>query len=189
VLWWAAHHRTHHSRSDREGDIHSPARDGFLHSHFGWILTREHDETDIDKIPDFARYPELRWLNRHYLAPFVTLCVALFLAGGWSWLVWGGFLSTVFVWHVTFSINSVAHLFGWRRFPTRDGSRNNLILALLTGGEGWHNNHHHYPNSVNQGFYRWEIDWTYGVLRFLALFGIVRDLRRPPERVLRAGRS
>ena len=187
VLWWAAHHRTHHAHSDEPGDVHSP-REGFVWSHLGWILSREYNESDFDKIPDYARYPELRWLNEHFVLPYVLLCTLLFAFGGLQYLVWGGFVSTVLLWHSTFCINSLAHVFGKRRYETTDTSRNNWFLALLTGGEGWHNNHHHYPNSVNQGFYWWEVDTTYYALRLLSLFGIVWALRKPPERVLEAGR-
>ncbi|MBI4612812.1 MAG: acyl-CoA desaturase [Planctomycetes bacterium] len=188
VLWWSAHHRVHHANSDQEGDVHSPTREGFLWSHVGWILAHDYDATNLRMVPDFARYPELRCLNRWYHVPFVLLCVLLFFTGGLSWLVWGAFASTVLLWHATFCINSLAHVLGRRRFPTTDTSRNNWFLALLTGGEGWHNNHHHYPNSANQGFYWWEIDTTYYVLRLLAVFRIVWDVRKPPARILEEGR-
>ena len=184
VLWWAANHRRHHKFSDHEGDIHSPVQSGFWWSHVGWILAEDYDATDYDRIPDLAKYPELRWLNEHFLVPPIALAVLLFLVGGASWLVWGFFVSTTLLWHATFTINSLAHVFGSRRYETADQSRNNLWLALLTMGEGWHNNHHHYMNSVRQGFFWWEIDATYYVLRTLSWFGIVWDFNQPPRRVL-----
>jgi stearoyl-CoA desaturase (Delta-9 desaturase) len=184
VLWWAANHRRHHKYSDLEGDIHSPVQSGFWRSHVGWILAVDYDATDYDRIPDLAKYPELRWLNDHFLVPPVALAALLYLVGGPSWLVWGFFVSTTVLWHATFTINSLAHVYGSRRYATPDQSRNNLWLALLTMGEGWHNNHHHYMNSVRQGFFWWEIDATYYVLRALSWFGIVWDLIQPPGRVL-----
>jgi stearoyl-CoA desaturase (delta-9 desaturase) len=142
VLWWAAHHRTHHKYTDQPGDIHSPKR-GFWWSHVGWFLCTHHDATNWDRIPDFGSVPELRLINKHWLAPPVALAVLLLALGGPSALVWGFFVSTMLLWHGTFSINSVAHLFGWQRFATADTSRNSLPLAIATMGEGWHNNHHH----------------------------------------------
>ncbi len=186
-LWWAAHHREHHRQSDTELDIHSPTQRGFWWAHVGWIISPRYDRTEIEKIRDFARYPELRWLDQWHLVPFVfTVCVPHFLLGGLPALVWGGFISTVLLWHGTFAINSLAHDFGRRRNETTDTSRNSLVLALITGGEGWHNNHHHYPGSANQGFFWWEVDISYYLLRLLAALGLVWDLRKPPAHVLAA---
>jgi len=187
-LWWAAHHRRHHQNSDQMDDIHSPKRDGFWWSHVGWILSNKYDETDYKTIPDFAKYPELRWMNKYFLVPPVTLAVACYLFHGWMGLVWGFFISTTILWHTTFFINSLCHMFGKRRFPTKDTSTNSLILALVTMGEGWHNNHHFYPSSVNQGFYKREIDLSYYVLKALSWVGLVWDLKKPPQRVLDLGR-
>jgi len=187
VLWWAAHHRVHHKLSDQPGDVHSPVQNGFIYSHVGWIFD-DTEETRWDKIRDFAKYPELRWLNRWHWVPPAALGVACFLAGGWSALVVGFFLSTVLCWHGTYTINSLTHLFGRRRYVTTDTSRNSLVLALVTFGEGWHNNHHYYQSTANQGFFWWEIDISYYVLRLLSLFGLVRDLRTPPAHVLAANR-
>jgi stearoyl-CoA desaturase (delta-9 desaturase) len=184
VLWWAAHHRHHHRFSDTDRDVHSPQR-GFWWSHVGWILCDRYGATEVDSIRDFARYPELRFLNRHdWLAPW-TLGAACWLIGGWSGVVVGFFWSTVLLWHSTFSINSLAHVIGRRRYDTDDTSKNSVALALLTGGEGWHNNHHRYPASARQGFFWWEVDTTYYGLRLLSAAGVVRDLRRPPASVLR----
>lgn len=184
VLWWAANHRRHHQYSDTADDLHSP-RQGFWWSHVGWILSDKHRPTDVDRIRDFARYPELVFLNRHDWIPPWTFGVAAFLLGGWAGLVVGFFWSTVLLWHSTFLVNSAAHVFGRRRYETPDTSRNSLLLALVTGGEGWHNNHHHYPASARQGFFWWEIDPTWYGLRLLERLGIVRDLKVPPARVLR----
>ena len=183
-LWWAAHHRDHHRFSDQLGDPHSPLLNGFFWAHIGWILSADSDATKWGRVPDLARYPELRWLNKHYLVPGVTLAVGLFLIGGAPALVWGFFISTVVSWHATFSINSLTHLFGARRYPTEDDSRNSFWLALLTLGEGWHNNHHYYMSSTRQGFFWWEVDISYYVLRLLSAVGLVWDIREPPRNVL-----
>ena len=184
VLWWSANHRVHHRYSDRDGDVHSPLRNGFWWSHVGWIIAPDYEATDVKCVPDLAKYPELRWLNEHYLVPPLALAVGLFLAGGLSWLVWGFFVSTVLLWHGTFTINSLAHRFGSRRYETPDASRNNVWLALLTLGEGWHNNHHRFMGSVRQGFFWWEIDITYYVLAALSWVGITWDLVQPPRHLL-----
>ncbi|MBX9841640.1 MAG: acyl-CoA desaturase [Xanthobacteraceae bacterium] len=185
VLWWAAKHRHHHLHSDTEQDVHSPGQRGFLYSHVGWVFSSRNDATDLVKIADFARYPELMWLHRYELVPPIAvaaLCVAI---AGWPGLVVGFFWSTVLVYHATFCINSLAHVHGRKRYLTGDESRNNWLLALLTMGEGWHNNHHAYQSSVRQGFRWWEIDPTYYLLKGLSLAGIVWDLKSPPVEVLR----
>lgn len=185
VLWWAAKHRHHHLHSDTARDVHSPRHTGFLYSHVGWVFARQHAAAMLDRVPDLARYPELRWLHRLEIAPAVLLAAFCFVVAGWSGLVVGFLWSTVFVYHATFCINSLAHVRGRRRYVTGDDSRNNLALALLTMGEGWHNNHHAYPSSVRQGFRWWEIDATWYILKLLAGLGLVRDLKAPPRRVLR----
>jgi stearoyl-CoA desaturase (delta-9 desaturase) len=184
VLWWASHHRHHHQASDRDGDVHSPVRDGFWWSHVGWFLSRRHEDTEWPRVRDLARYPELVWLNEHFALPPALFALGLFAAGGLPWLVWGFLLSTTAVWHVTYAINSVAHQLGSRPYDTPDGSRNNLCLAVLALGEGWHNNHHHYMNAARAGFHWWQIDTTYLVLRALAAVGVTWDLVEPPARVL-----
>ena len=185
-LWWAAYHRHHHQHSDQENDVHSPERKGFWWSHVGWILCRRYESTDYDAIKDFSKYPELRFLNDYHVLPGVILAVACYLWMGWQGLVWGFFVSTVLLYHATFMINSLCHMFGRIRYKITDTSRNSLILALVTMGEGWHNNHHYYATSANMGFFWWEIDLSYYVLRFFSLLGMVWDLKKPPERVLRA---
>ncbi|HXF54298.1 MAG TPA: fatty acid desaturase [Hyphomicrobiaceae bacterium] len=185
VLWWASKHRHHHLHSDTERDIHSPRHKGFLYSHLGWIFERKHDATDLVKVADLARYPELMWLHRYELVPAIALAVLCFLIGGWPGLVVGFFWSTVLVYHATFCINSLAHVHGRKRYVTGDDSRNNWLLAIITMGEGWHNNHHAYQSSVRQGFRRWEFDPTYYILRALASIGLVWGLKLPPPEVVR----
>ena len=182
VLWWAAHHRRHHKLSDQPGDYHAP-RYGFWWSHVGWIVTRDFEGTDLDKVKDLAKYPELRWLHRWWLVPPVALGVATFLIGGWWALVWAFLVSQVLAWHGSFTINSLTHIFGKRRYATDDDSRNHWALALLTMGEGWHNNHHHYQVSARQGFRWYEVDVTYYCLRALAAVGLVWDLHGVPDHV------
>jgi stearoyl-CoA desaturase (delta-9 desaturase) len=197
-LWWAAHHRHHHVHSDDEHDLHSPRQKGILWSHCGWFLAPAAFRTNLRLIPDFARYPELRFLDRFDLViPIATGFIMYGLGAliGWAlpesemtglqMLTWGFFISTVAVYHATFLVNSATHLIGTRRYQTKDDSRNSLVVALLTFGEGWHNNHHRYPNSTRQGFFWWEIDISYYGLLFLSLLGLVWDLRPVPRRVLR----
>lgn len=195
-LWWAAHHRLHHAHADKETDEHSPGRQGFFWSHLGWFLSRRNFMTRLDRIRDFARYPELRFIDRFDILVPVTLAISLLAFGAawgslfpesgtsaWQMMIWGFVISTLMLYHVTFTINSLAHAVGRRRFNTPDNSRNNWLLALLTFGEGWHNNHHHYPASVRQGFVWWEIDISYYLLRLLAALGLIWDLREIPHRV------
>jgi len=184
VLWWAGHHRNHHRDSDTDQDIHSPRKRGFYWAHMGWFLCKRYDETPYDGIRDFTKYPELVWLNEHYMVPQALASALLFAVGGWHALLWG-LVSTVVLWHGTFTINSLAHVIGRQRYDAGDDSKNSFILALITMGEGWHNNHHYFQSTANQGFFWWEIDMSYYLLKALAAFGIVWDLRTPSERVLR----
>jgi stearoyl-CoA desaturase (delta-9 desaturase) len=186
-LWWAAHHRHHHRHSDHEPDLHSPGLQGFWWSHVGWFLSDRYEATDYGAIKDFSKYPELRWLNRYHLTPGLLLAVACFLAMGWQGLVWGFFISTVLLYHGTFVINSLCHTFGHVRYQTTDTSRNSLLLALITLGEGWHNNHHYFSSSTKMGFFWWEIDVTYYVLKLLGFLGIIWDIRTPPPHVVAGG--
>ncbi|NYF78614.1 acyl-CoA desaturase [Granulicella arctica] len=177
VLWWAAHHRVHHQVSDEVEDIHSPEQDGFWWAHIGWVLSNEHDEYDSRLIKDFSKFPELRWISKYFLLPPTALSLALLAIGGWPLFLWGFCVSTVVLFHGTFLINSVAHVWGTRRFDTPDHSRNNFLLALITLGEGWHNNHHKYMYACRQGLRWWEIDVTYYLLRGLKAVGIVHEIR------------
>ncbi|MHC4846825.1 MAG: acyl-CoA desaturase [Planctomycetota bacterium] len=184
ALWWAAHHRHHHRHSDEEADAHSPHHHGVMWSHFWWFLTPRNFKTDYARVPDLAKYPELRFLDRFDTLVPILLAISLFLVGGAQFLVWGFFISTVVLFHCTCLINSAAHVFGRKRYPTKDSSRNSMLLALITFGEGWHNNHHYYPSSVRQGHSWWEIDLTWYGLILLERLGIVRGLKGVPARVV-----
>jgi len=183
-LWWAANHRKHHKYSDKEEDPHSPVRHGIFWSHMGWVLAGGNAGGHVDDINDFSRYPELRLLEKQHWIPGLVMLIGCVLADGLSGLFWGFFLSTVLLYHGTFLVNSVCHVFGSRRYKTGDDSRNNAIVAVLTLGEGWHNNHHHYMSSANQGFKWWEVDLSFYALWTLKKFGIVWGLRKPPANKL-----
>jgi len=194
-LWWAAHHRQHHRHSDDDGDAHSPHTHSVWWSHIGWFTTRGAWATDMRQVKDLAKYPELVWLDRHDKVVPIVLLVGLAALGGYlgsaypqlgtdalQMVVWGFCISTTLLFHITASVNSIAHLFGRRVWPTRDHSRNSLLLALLTFGEGWHNNHHWHPSSVRQGFRWWQIDITFYVLSCMSWVGLVSGIRPLPER-------
>ena len=200
-LWWAAHHRVHHQHADQEEDLHSPVQRGFWWSHMGWLTCNASFVTRIERIKDFARYSELRWLDRYDNVAPMLLIALLYIGGemlaayapalntdGLQLVVWGFFISTVALFHGTVTINSLCHTWGNRRFNTRDDSRNNWLLALITLGEGWHNNHHRWAVSTRQGFYWWQIDITYLILKAMSWVGIIHDLRPVPEHVLEEGR-
>ena len=195
-LWWAAHHRHHHRFADQKADIHSPSQHGFWWSHVGWITSRENFPTNKGYVKDWLKYPELVWINRFDTVIPLVLAISLYVLGevlsetmphlhtnGPQLFVWGFLISTVVLFHGTFTINSLDHMIGTRRYDTPDTSRNNAVLALITLGEGWHNNHHHYAVSARQGFFWWEIDMTYYLLRIMVFLGIVRDLRPVPEHI------
>lgn len=185
-LWWAAHHRKHHRHADTERDVHSPHEHGFWWAHMGWITAPANFPTDLAQVRDLARYPELRFLDRFDVLVPVALAIALAAIGGSQWLIWGFFVSTVVLFHATCLINSLAHVWGTRRYETGEQSRNNALLALITMGEGWHNNHHRFPGAARQGFFWWEIDLTYYGLLALQWLRVIRDLRPVPARVLQA---
>jgi stearoyl-CoA desaturase (delta-9 desaturase) len=195
-IWWAANHRHHHQHSDTEEDIHSVKMKGLWHAHVGWVLSKDYLHVKSDLIKDFIKFPEISWLDRnHLVGPIILIAVLVFLGSylqsaypelgvtPLSLFIWGFCVSTTLLYHGTFFINSLAHLVGKRRFNTTDESRNSFILALITLGEGWHNNHHRYPGSERQGFYWWEIDITHYILKVLSWFGLVWDLRTPPKRI------
>jgi stearoyl-CoA desaturase (delta-9 desaturase) len=185
VLWWAAKHRHHHRYSDTPNDVHSPKHHGFLFAHMGWIFARVRGYADYGLVTDLTKYRELVWLNRVESLPAAILAVSLWWFGGWEALFVGFFLSTVLLYHGTFAINSMAHVIGKRRYRTGDDSRNNWWLALITLGEGWHNNHHHFQSSTRQGFRWYEIDITFYVLKAMSWAGLVWDLKSPPKAVVR----
>ena len=201
-LWWAAHHRRHHLYADTDDDLHSPLTRTLWRSHVGWFLSRDSQATEWKLIPNLTKYRDLRFLDRYYSLPPILLAVSMFLLGSaleryapglgtsrWQMLIWGFFISTVLLYHGTFTVNSLAHIFGSRRFATADNSRNNFFVALITLGEGWHNNHHYYPSSERQGFYWWELDVSHYTLRALSWLGVVWDLRTPPASVAALRRS
>jgi stearoyl-CoA desaturase (delta-9 desaturase) len=169
------------SHADTEADLHSPGLCGFLYAHVGWIFQLKNDPTDGALVSDLVQYKELLWLERHSYLPPVTLALLTWVIAGWPGVIVGFCWSTVAVWHVTFSVNSLSHLIGRRPYITGDQSGNHWLLALLTMGEGWHNNHHAYQASVRQGFRWWEYDPTFYILRGLSWFGLVWDLHLPPE--------
>jgi stearoyl-CoA desaturase (delta-9 desaturase) len=195
-LWWASHHRHHHINSDEIDDAHSPVQHGFLWSHLGWFLSIKHFATQTERVKELAKFVELRFLDRFDVIVPILFALSIYLLGEWlahdyphlhtnglQLLVWGFAISTVVLYHATFTVNSLAHVWGKRRYATSDQSRNNLWIALLTLGEGWHNNHHHYPGSARQGFYWWELDFTYYGLKLLAAFGLIWDVRTVPTAI------
>lgn len=200
-LWWAAHHRHHHRYSDLASDHHSPKQHGFLWSHMGWFTAQANFRTDLQAVRDLAKFPELCFLDRFDVIVAVALALLLYGLGaalemmvpslatnGIQLLIWGFFISTVVLYHATYTINSLAHQIGRQRYDTGDTSGNSLLLSLITLGEGWHNNHHHFPNAVRQGFYWWEIDLTYYILRLLAWCGVIWDLKPVPSHIRNARR-
>ncbi|MBI2384336.1 MAG: fatty acid desaturase [Gammaproteobacteria bacterium] len=189
AVWWAAKHRDHHSYSDTPRDSHSPRQYGFWFSHLGWIFHEEAQKADYGRAPDLTRYPELMWLDRNRFLPGIVLGFATWALFGWSGLFVGFFCSSVALYHATFAINSVAHVVGRQRYLTGDDSRNNWWLALLTFGEGWHNNHHYFMASTRQGFRWWEVDVTYYLLKGLSALRLVWGLREPPAHVVAGQRS
>ena len=201
-LWWASHHRHHHAYSDNPNDPHSPKQHGFFWSHVSWFLANKNFISKNERVKDLLKYPELKFLDRYDVIAPIALIVSLYLAGHWlessspqlhtngmQLVVWGFAVSTVFLYHMTFTVNSLAHVWGKKRFLTNDDSRNNPLIAIFTLGEGWHNNHHHFPSSARQGFYWWEIDLTYYGLKILSALGLIWDLRKVPVEVLSQKRA
>lgn len=195
-MWWAANHRHHHQHSDQLEDIHSPVIKDAFWAHIGWVLCRAYREIQLDRVKDLAKFPELRFIDRFHILPVLSLIGLLYGIGtllntffpalgtnGIQMIMWGFFVSTILVYHVTFLVNSATHIFGKKRFATNDESRNSWWVALLTFGEGWHNNHHRWPLSARQGMYWWEFDLTYLMLRFLKMIGVIWDIKVYPEKI------
>ncbi len=195
-IWWAAHHRHHHIHADSEEDSHSP-RDGFWHSHLKWFLMKKNFATKSEYVKDLEKFPELKFIDRFDILFPILFAVLLFVLGGmlqssypqldtsgWQLVIWGYFISTVLLSHITYCINSLAHVFGFRSYETKDDSKNNFLLAILTLGEGWHNNHHCSPGSVKQGFKWWQIDLSYYVLYMMDKVGLIWDLKYPNQELL-----
>jgi fatty-acid desaturase len=177
---WVATHRVHHQNSDHDGDPHSP-RDGKWWSHIGWLVLGEsmHANTRVMSkyAPDLARHRFYVWLNNYHWVPSLVLLPILLACGGWSMVMWGLCFRVVFGLHATWLVNSATHLWGNRRFETRDDSRNNWWVALITFGEGWHNNHHAHPTSARHGLAWYEFDPSWLTLKVLRYFGIARAVR------------
>jgi stearoyl-CoA desaturase (delta-9 desaturase) len=181
-IWWASWHRHHHRYTDGPKDVHSPLQHGFWEAHMGWILSGRNDVADPTNVTDLLCFPELSLLDRHKWLPLIAYALGCYAIAGVGGVLWGFVLSSVLLLHATALINSAGHLWGSRRYETPDTSRNNLFLALLTLGEGWHNNHHHACSSARQGFFWWEVDLSYYALRLLSSVGLVWDLRMPSQR-------
>lgn len=178
-IFWVATHRIHHQKSDREGDPHSP-RDGAWWAHVGWLLFGEakHNNTRLMSkyAPDLAKHRFYVWLNNYHWLPLAALSVLLYVIGGLPMLLWGTCLRVVFGLHATWLVNSATHMWGSRRFATRDDSRNNWWVALITFGEGWHNNHHAHPTSARHGLTWYEFDISWIQIKLLKLLGVAKSI-------------
>lgn len=201
-MWWAANHRHHHQHSDQPEDIHSPVTKNLFWAHIGWVMCRAYSAIQFDRIKDLSKYPELRFIDRFHILPVASLVGALFALGvalqhfapqlgtnGLQMVMWGFFVSTIAVYHVTFCVNSITHVVGRKRFKTNDESRNSFWVALLTFGEGWHNNHHRWPLSARQGMYWWEFDLTYLFLKGLEKLGLIWDVKVYPRQLYAEARQ
>ena len=179
-IFWVATHRIHHQNSDKEGDPHSP-HDGAFWSHMGWLLFGDvnHNATRLlsKYAPDLARHRFYVWLNNYHWVPTVVLTAILAAIGGWPLVLWGICFRVVVGLHCTWLVNSASHMWGYRRFATHDDSRNNWWVALITFGEGWHNNHHAHPTSARHGLAWYEFDPTWIVITVLRKLGIARSIR------------
>jgi stearoyl-CoA desaturase (delta-9 desaturase) len=181
-IGWVATHRLHHQNSDKEGDPHSP-RDGGFWAHMGWILTGDslHNKTTelLPYVPDLRKDKFMIWISKWHWVSLVILAVAVFIVGGWRYVMWGIFLRTVVGLHATYLVNSATHMWGSRRFLTGDASTNNFWVAILSFGEGWHNNHHAHPQSARHGlaWYEFDLNW-YGIFALRTL-GLAWDVKLP----------
>jgi stearoyl-CoA desaturase (delta-9 desaturase) len=191
-IWWAGNHIDHHKYADREGDPHSPKLSGFYHAHLGWFLNDSRYESVPPSNPvvrDFMRAPEIAWIDKYHVIPPLALAVTLYLVGGFPWLIWGFCLPTVTLAHATFCVNTVNHLWGSRRFDTLDDSRNNACMSLVTAGEAWHNNHHRYQRAARNGFYWWEFDIAWYIIKVMAWAGLAWDVQPVPARIYEEARQ
>ena len=175
-LSWVGVHRLHHKDSDREEDPHSP-RHGFLWAHLLWCVVHDPLGRDVTMAAkDLRKDPFMVWLERYFWAPQVLLAAILYLLGGWSWVVWGIGVRTIFTYHATWLVNSASHTWGYKNFPTDDDSKNNPWVALISWGEGWHNNHHAHQRSARHGLRWYELDPTWWQLKLLERIGVVRNV-------------
>jgi stearoyl-CoA desaturase (Delta-9 desaturase) len=191
-IWWAGHHVNHHKYADRDGDPHSPMVSGVYYAHIGWFLNdTKHDvlEANNPVVRDFSKAPEIAMLEKFHFVPPALLGATMYAIGGWQWLVWGFCLPTMTLSHATFAINTINHMFGSRRFDTIDESRNNPLTAFFAVGEGWHNNHHRYQRAARNGFYWWEFDPTWYVIRAMAAIGLAWDVQAVPKRIYEEARA
>jgi fatty-acid desaturase len=179
-IQWVVTHRIHHAHTDRAGDPHTP-RDGGWWAHIGWILwgtAQNHDQATLERYaPDLIKDRFYRLLNRFYYVPLIVVGVLLFAFGGWGVMLWGVFLRSVLAFHATWLVNSATHLWGKTRFETGDDSRNTWWVALVTFGEGWHNNHHAHPTSARHGLHWYEIDLNWLGIRVLQLLGLAYNIK------------
>jgi len=199
-LWWVSHHRNHHRYTETPRDIHSPTRNGFWYSHIGWMMDKACFEGTASNVKDLLRYPEIKALQRYYPVVLLLQAIAIYALGAWlgsaypelgtsgpQMLVWALFISTVALWHATFMVNSVCHLWGNQQYNTGDHSTNNWIVATLTLGEGWHNNHHRFSASARHGLRWWQLDCTYLTLRLMQKLRLVRALKLPSDTQMATG--
>jgi len=182
-FFWVAVHRVHHQNTDVEGDPHSP-RDGGFWSHMGWIITgrvmhNSNANALLPYIPDLRKDKFHTWISKWHWVPMVVLGVVLLAVGGWQFVMWGIFLRTVIGLHCTWLVNSATHIWGSQRFITGDTSKNSFWVAVLTFGEGWHNNHHAHPQTARHGLTWWEIDLNWYGICFLRFFGLAWDIKTP----------
>jgi stearoyl-CoA desaturase (delta-9 desaturase) len=190
-MWWAGHHVNHHKYADRDGDPHSPMVSGVYYAHIGWFLNdTKHDKLEATNpvIRDFSKVPEIAFIEKYFFLPPLLLAIAMFAIGGFPLLIWGFCLPTMTLAHATFAINTVNHMFGSRRFETVDESRNNPLTAFFAVGEGWHNNHHRYQRAARNGFYWWEFDPTWYVIRAMKAVGLAWDVQAVPKRIYEEAR-
>ena len=193
-IFWVATHRVHHQHSDQDGDPHSPTEGGFW-AHMGWIMFGEAKHNDTQAMsryaPDLGKDPFYVWLNQYHYVPLVVLGLTLLAFGGWPMVYWGIFLRVVVGLHATWLVNSATHMWGARRFQTKDESRNNWWVAILTFGEGWHNNHHAHPTSARHGLAWYELDITWIQINFLQRLGFAKNVKVAalPEDAARESRA
>jgi len=177
-------HRLHHRYSDTTNDTHTPLK-GFWSCWYGSLLDNGYTDAELcDAARDLKKYPELMWLHRYWMVPGLVLCGIAFLIGGLSSVAIGVLLGSTLLLNQAAAVNYFCHKYGRRRFDTRDRSTNNALIAALSFGEGWHNNHHYYPATARAGFHWWEVDMYYWVIWLFEKLGLVWDVRQPTQEML-----